>query len=36
MGVPLLFAVHITSVTALARSLRTSKPATALITAAAK
>ncbi len=36
VGVPLLLAVHITSVTALARSLRTPEPATALITAAAK
>ncbi|MBV9796050.1 MAG: hypothetical protein JO016_19165 [Actinobacteria bacterium] len=36
VGVPLLFAVHITSVTALARSRRTPKPAATLITAAAK
>jgi hypothetical protein len=36
VGVPLLLAVHITSVTALARSRRTPKPAPALITAAAK
>ena len=36
VGVPLLLAVHITSVTALARSLRTPKPATALVIAAAK
>jgi hypothetical protein len=36
VGVPLLFAVHITPVTTLARSLRTPKPATALIAAAAK
>ena len=36
VGVPLLLAVHITSVTALARSRRTPKPAPALITATAK
>src|ERR1700759_1592884 len=36
VGVPLLLAVHITSVTALARSRRTPKPVPALITATAK
>jgi hypothetical protein len=36
VGVPLLLAGHITSVSALARSLRTPRPAAALITAAAK
>ncbi|HEY2242121.1 MAG TPA: hypothetical protein VGI21_25175 [Streptosporangiaceae bacterium] len=36
VGVPLLFAVHITSVTALARSLRPAKRTPALITAPAK
>jgi hypothetical protein len=36
VGVPLLLAVHITSVTALARARRTPQPATAPLTAAAK
>ena len=36
VGVPLLFALHITSVTALARALRTPRPVTAPLTAAAK
>ena len=36
VGVPLLFAVHITSVSALARARRTPRPATAPLTAAAK
>jgi hypothetical protein len=36
VGVPLLLAVHITSVTALARARRTAQPATAPLTAAAK
>ena len=36
VGVPLLLAVHITSVTALARPRRTPQPATAPLTAAAK
>jgi hypothetical protein len=36
VGVPLLLAVHITSVTALARARRTAQPTTAPLTAAAK
>ena len=36
VGVPLLFALHITSVSALARAPRTPQPATAPLTAAAK
>ena len=36
VGVPLLLAVHITSVSALARAVRTPRPATAPLTAAAK
>jgi hypothetical protein len=36
VGVPLLLAVHITSVSALARARRTPRPATAPLTAAAK
>jgi hypothetical protein len=36
VGVPLLLAVHITSVTALARTRRTPRPAAAPLTAAAK
>ena len=36
VGVPLLFAVHIASVSGLARALRLPKPATALVTAAAE
>ena len=36
VGVPLLFAVHITSVSALARARRAPRPATAPLTAAAK
>ncbi|HMG64778.1 MAG TPA: hypothetical protein VK599_17685 [Streptosporangiaceae bacterium] len=35
VGVPLLFAVHITSLSALARTLRTARPTTAPLTAAA-
>jgi hypothetical protein len=36
VGVPLLFAVHITSVSALARALRAPRQTTAPLTAAAK